>query len=178
MNNTSSTNSGALADDKIPERSDISGPSDLEVLHMQPDSGWPEWLSRELLASFLHENMKPYEDTVEDIERGLDFALHPSEMRGGFILLAHRRGELAGATVFLKTGMKGYVPENLLLFVAVRTDLRSKGIGRFLIERAIEHCEGEVKLHVEYDNPAKRLYERIGFSNKYAEMRLKARSQK
>ena len=31
--------------------------------------------------------------------------------------------------------------------------------------------EGDTKLHVEYDNPAKRLYERLGFENKYAEMR-------
>ncbi|MDK2978441.1 MAG: hypothetical protein PWP52_1155, partial [Bacteroidales bacterium] len=31
----------------------------------------------------------------------------------------------------------------------------------------------DVKLHVEYDNPAKRLYERLGMTTKYAEMRLK-----
>ena len=51
---------------------------------------------------------------------------------------------------------------------------RIVGLGRRIVERAIEHADGDVKLHVEYDNPARRLYERIGFSSKYAEMRYSA----
>ena len=70
-----------------------------------------------------------------------------------------------------RTGMRGYVPENLLLFVAVSPHRRGNNLGRFLIERAIHKAEGNIKLHVEYDNPARRLYERIGFTSKYAEMR-------
>ncbi|MCW8831309.1 MAG: GNAT family N-acetyltransferase, partial [Gammaproteobacteria bacterium] len=42
-----------------------------------------------------------------------------------------------------------------------------------VVERALEEAEGDVKLHVEYDNPAKHLYERLGFTTKYAEMRWK-----
>jgi len=72
----------------------------------------------------------------------------------------------------LHTGMEGYVPKYLLLFVSVAPELRSRGLGRKLIELATSNLDGEVKLHVEYDNPAKRLYERIGFESKYAEMRL------
>lgn len=71
----------------------------------------------------------------------------------------------------LNTGMKGYVPENLLLFVAVSPSMRNRGIGAKLVRKAIEISDGNVKLHVEYENPAKRLYERLGFTNKYAEMR-------
>ena len=46
-----------------------------------------------------------------------------------------------------------------------------RGIGGRLIEHCLGLCNGDVKLHVEYDNPAKRLYERLGFESKYAEMR-------
>ena len=66
-----------------------------------------------------------------------------------------------------------YIPENILVYIAVNSKFRNKGIGRQIVERGIKEADGDVKLHVEYENPAKRLYERIGFTTKYAEMRYK-----
>jgi ribosomal-protein-alanine N-acetyltransferase len=123
------------------------------------------------LAEFLHENMRPYEDTLPDIRRALDYALSAGGSPGGFILAALREHDPVGAIVILNTGMGGYVPEHLLLFVGVRPVDRGQGIGAWLIREALQRCRGQVKLHVEYDNPAKRLYERLGFTTKYAEMR-------
>jgi ribosomal protein S18 acetylase RimI-like enzyme len=122
-------------------------------------------------AGKLHDMLVPFEDTVPEIKNGLDYALDTGGSRGGFILAAMEEDRLAGALVMLNTNMSGYVPENLLLYVAVDSDLRGRGIGTQLIEKAIERCRGNVKLHVEYDNPAKKLYERIGFVSKYADMR-------
>lgn len=123
------------------------------------------------LAEFLHESLKPFDDPVEEILDGLDYALSEEPGRGGFILLATEDGEPVGSVVMLRTGMKGYIPENVLLYVAVRPDMRGRGVGGRIIERSLEEAEGDVKLHVEYENPAKRLYERLGFTSKYAEMR-------
>jgi len=114
--------------------------------------------------------MKPYEDTITDIERAIDFAFSPE--RGGFLMLCQNDEKWAGQLLMLDTGMGGYIPENILLFVTISPEVRGKGIGRKLIEHCIAQCDGDVKLHVEYDNPAKRLYERIGFTTKYAEMRF------
>ncbi|MDO9541711.1 MAG: GNAT family N-acetyltransferase [Kiritimatiellia bacterium] len=136
-------------------------------------AAFPAWIDRPTLVGFLHENLKPYEDTVEDIERGLDYAFSSQPGKGGFVLLAEEDQRLVGALVMLHTGMKGYIPPNLLLFIAVDKHYRSKGIGRKLCAHAIAESKGDVSLHVEYDNPAKRLYERLGFNTKYAEMRLK-----
>jgi len=133
----------------------------------------PSWISRQALTTFLHEHMKPYEDTVVDVRRGLDDALGNRPGPGGFVVLAHLDAHLAGALVMLGTGMQGYIPEHLLLFVAVDRALRNRGIGELLVRSALEHCHGDVKLHVEHDNPAKRLYERLGFVSKYADMRLR-----
>lgn len=119
------------------------------------------------LAVFLHEALAPYNDTLEDIRAGILDGLNG----GGFVLIGEKEGKTAGALVMLRTGMRGYVPENLLLFVAVAKPLRGMGLGRMLVEHALSLAEGGVKLHVEYDNPARRLYERIGFTGKYAEMR-------
>ena len=132
----------------------------------------PEWIDLPALAGFLHENLKPYEDTVADIESGIDYALADQPGRGGFVLLAEQDRRLLGVLVMLRTGMQGYIPPNLLLFVAVDQSRRGKGLGRKLCTSAIAACKGDVCLHVEYDNPAKRLYERMGFGSKYAEMRL------
>ena len=44
-------------------------------------------------------------------------------------------------------------------------------MGSCLVEKALDICTGDVKLHVEYDNPTISLYERYGFTSKYAEIR-------
>ena len=135
------------------------------------ESDIPGWTTRPEIVDYFHETMKPYEDKPQDIERAIDFAFSPD--RGGFLMLCQYDGNWAGQLLMLDTGMGGYIPENILLFVTVSPDMRGKGIGRQLIEHCINQCDGDVKLHVEYENPAKRLYERIGFTSDYAEMRFK-----
>lgn len=143
-----------------------------ELLVVRRDGELPAWLDRSELARFLHDSLKPYEDAIPDIERGLERGLSETPSRGGFVVLAATGERLLGALVMLDTGMSGYIPENLLLFVAVDPATRGQGLGRRIIEHAVAQCDGAVKLHVEYDNPARRLYERLGFTSKYAEMRL------
>ncbi|MBN2574911.1 MAG: GNAT family N-acetyltransferase [Deltaproteobacteria bacterium] len=138
----------------------------------------PSWISRQELATFLHEHMKPYEDTLVDVRRGLDDALGNRPGPGGFVVLARLGTQLTGALVMLGTGMRGYIPEHLLLFVAVDRSLRNRGIGELLVRAAEKRCDGDIKLHVEHDNPAKRLYERLGFVSKYADMRLRKKVPK
>jgi ribosomal protein S18 acetylase RimI-like enzyme len=69
--------------------------------------------------------------------------------------------------------MSGYIPENILVYIAVDNSQRGKGYGKDLMKKAIELSEGDVALHVEKDNPARFLYEKVGFTNPYIEMRYK-----
>jgi ribosomal protein S18 acetylase RimI-like enzyme len=69
--------------------------------------------------------------------------------------------------------MEGYIPENILVYIAVDGSQRGKGIGKTLMQKAISLAQGDIALHVEPDNPARHLYEKLGFTNKYLEMRLK-----
>lgn len=139
----------------------LEGPGDL-----------PESLCLEEVVQFFHHKMRPYHDTVEDVRRGLEYAFSDAEGKGGFVILALDGENLVGGITILHTGMGGYVPEDLLLFVAVEPDRRNQGIGQRLIRAALARTNRAMKLHVEHDNPARRLYERVGFASKYLEMRL------
>lgn len=134
----------------------------------------PAGITRPDLVRFFHESMKPYQDHPEDIDRALGYAFGTAAAprRDGFLVLAIDGPRPLSGLLMLATGMGGYVPANLLLFVATLPELRGRGLGRTVCERALSEVEGDVKLHVEYENPAKRLYERLGFTTKYAEMRL------
>lgn len=145
--------------------------TDLKIHEIHKPEDLPSWLNRDQLAEFLHESLKPYEDTIPDIKRAIAYAFGEDGGQGGFVLVGEINQKPVGALVMLHTGMTGYIPEDILVFIAVAPAGRGKGIGRAIIEHAIAMCPGNVKLHVEYDNPAKRLYERIGFTSKYAEMR-------
>jgi len=78
-----------------------------------------------------------------------------------------------GITIINKLGMNGYISENILEYIAVDEKARGKGIGKKLLQEAIALAEGDIALHVEPNNPAIKLYESLGFTNKYLEMRLK-----
>jgi ribosomal protein S18 acetylase RimI-like enzyme len=65
--------------------------------------------------------------------------------------------------------MKDFIPENILVYIAVDNSQRGKGME--ISTKAISIAEGNIALHVEPDNPAKGLYEKLGFT-KYLEMRL------
>lgn len=132
---------------------------------------FPSWITISGLTEFIYENIKPYEDSFEDTRRAVEIAIDPDHPKGAFILLAEENQNPVGALIMLRTGMKGYIPENILLMVCVHPSTRGKGVGGDIIRKGLELADGDVKLHVEYDNPAKQVYEKIGFTTKYAEMR-------
>ncbi len=129
--------------------------------------------TREEYVDFMFTHLDRFGDPKEDINKSIDYAFSDNDAKGGFLLAAYYEDKLVGGLIMNKTGMAGYIPENILVYVAVDASYRGKGFGGKIIEDSFKHAKGDVKLHVEYDNPAKRLYERIGFANKYAEMRYK-----
>jgi ribosomal-protein-alanine N-acetyltransferase len=124
------------------------------------------------IADFLVINLGAYGDPKDDIIKCLDFALDPKLSTKGFLVIAEKDEEIVGVLVMNKTGMSGFIPENILVYIAVNSNMRGKGIGKQLMDHAITISDGAIALHVEANNPAKMLYERLGFTNKYLEMRL------
>lgn len=132
----------------------------------------PDKEERDQIARFLFDHLQQYGDPVDQIEKAIDYSLGIDNKPGGMIITASEGDQLIAATVINKTGMEGYIPENILVYIATHHDYRGKGVGGQLMESAIRQVEGNIALHVEPDNPAKKLYEKLGFTNKYLEMRL------
>lgn len=130
-------------------------------------------LEKQKIVKFLLEHLDEYGDPKEDIANAIDYAMSSYPLAGGFVLTAEEGDTIFGAVIMNKTGMKGYIPENILVYIAVHHLQRGKGLGKKLMQESLLYAKGDIALHVEPDNPAKYLYAKLGFDNKYLEMRLK-----
>ncbi|MBG0782506.1 MAG: GNAT family N-acetyltransferase [Bacteroidales bacterium] len=129
-------------------------------------------LEKRKIVDFLHQHLEEFGDSKEAIRKAIDYSVGETSVVGGFVIVGSIDGKMAGVVVVNRTGMEDYIPENILVYIAVDAGLRGKGIGKQLMNKAIELSKGNVALHVEPNNPARFLYEKVGFTNKYLEYRL------
>lgn len=127
--------------------------------------------SRDEIADFLYHQLDQYGDTKSAILKCIGYAYGDKPGQDGFILIAHEDEEILGVVIINETNMSEYIPENILVYIAVHKKNRGRGVGKQLMKRTIVATTGDIALHVEPDNPAKFLYEKVGFTNKYLEMR-------
>ncbi|MET3112419.1 ribosomal-protein-alanine N-acetyltransferase [Pedobacter sp. CG_S7] len=130
----------------------------------------PTDLEQNQIVLFLLTQLEEYGDPQHDIEKAIAYALKDNP--GGLVIAAMDGSILTGAVVLNRTGMDSYIPENILVYIATHKNYRGQGIGKDLMRTAIDQSQGNIALHVEPNNPAKNLYEKLGFTNKYLEMRL------
>jgi ribosomal-protein-alanine N-acetyltransferase len=129
-------------------------------------------LQIDTLVSFLEQHLDEYGDKKEDILKSVHYAMSSYNSPGGFVVIVkNETQQIMGATIVNKTGMQGYIPPYILVYIAVHKDGRGLGIGHTIMTMALKEANGDMALHVEPNNPAKRLYEKLGFTNKYLEMR-------
>ncbi|MEZ4938625.1 MAG: GNAT family N-acetyltransferase [Crocinitomicaceae bacterium] len=137
---------------------------------LNKNSGKSEMITSDTVSKFLFQHLDQYGDEIEDIQNAINYVF---EEKGGHILIQFVGDQISGVVVINETGMSGYIPENILVYIAVDLNFRGMGLGKKLMENSIKVCKGDIALHVEKDNPAKHLYENLGFTNPYLEMRLK-----
>ncbi len=133
----------------------------------------PSDQQKKLFIDFLFEHLEQYGDPKQDIEKCIAYALENRASFGGFIVALMDNETLKGVAIVNKTGMGGYIPENILVYIATHNGYRGEGLGKKIMHEIIENTEGDIALHVEANNSAKFLYEKFGFTNPYLEMRLK-----
>ncbi len=142
----------------------------MEFIQVNASTGEHEHYTYERIAGFLATHLEQYGDSIEDILKCIAYV--KDHRRGGNIIIGIDGDKIAGITILNNTGMRSYIPENILVYIAVDSSHRGKGYGKQLMEQAISVTDGSIALHVEPDNPAVHLYSKLGFTNKYLEMRL------
>jgi len=133
----------------------------------------PSEIEKREVVDFLYDNLEQYGDPKKDIQKAIEYSIKEFTSFGGFTMVIKDNNIIVGATVINETGMGGYIPENILVYIATHKQYRGKGLGKTLMQKAIDYSKGDIALHVEANNPAKHLYEKLGFTNPYLEMRLK-----
>lgn len=146
--------------------------TEIQYLLLDPKTGTHEHFTNPRIAQFLHQHLDEFGDAQEHILKAIEYALSSQPGMGGSVLLAIAEGAIVGAVVINDTGMGGYIPEHILVYIATHRNYRGQGLGGKLMDKVMQHTPGAIALHVEPENPAKRLYEKKGFANKYLEMRL------
>lgn len=129
---------------------------------------------RDKVINFLYEHLGQYGDPKSAIAKAIDFAREKNNGLGGKLFISKDKDTINGVVVINYTGMQEYIPENILVYIATHQDYRGQGVGKQLMEAAKENVNGDIALHVEADNPAVKLYEKVGFTKPYLEMRYKS----
>lgn len=135
----------------------------------------PTTSERKKIVDFLFEELGKYGDSKAAISKCVAFALQETPQAvGGFVLICQDDDQrMVGAAIVNETGMTDYIPENILVYIAVDHHSRGKGIGGKLMAKIQEATQGDIALHVDPENPARRLYQRMGFTAPYLEMRYR-----
>lgn len=122
------------------------------------------------IAEFLHAHLEEYGDNISAIHKCIQYV----KDRGGYIFtISTPENKLVGVSIINETGMAEYIPENILVYIAVDKNERGHGYGKQLVAEIMKTVKGDIALHVDFQNaPAIGLYEKLGFKKKYYEMRL------
>src|SRR5690606_17689780 len=91
---------------------------------LNKESGKSELIKNGEVAAFLHKHLEEYGDKVADIQKAIDYIF---DKVGGFVLVQFIDNEMAGVVVVNETGMGGYIPENILVYIAMNKKFRGKG---------------------------------------------------
>ena len=107
------------------------------------------------------------------IREAVEYAVKDKPSFGGFILTVHKDRKIIGTVVANQTGMGGYNPSHIFVFVTLHKSYRKdKKLVQQMMSKAINYADGEIALHVEPDNPALQMYQELGFKAQFLELRL------
>jgi predicted acetyltransferase len=95
-------------------------------------TGQDKIYTNQIVAQFLFTHLEEYGDKVEDILKCTDY-VNPD--KGGNIVVGIDDNKIVGVVILTNTGMKDFIPENILVYIAVDNSQRGKGYGKQLMKQ-------------------------------------------
>ena len=124
------------------------------------------------VVQFLNREIDSCADSEGAILKSVQYAIKDRAGLGGYVFEMFDETETIGVAVVNRTGMEEYMPDNILVYIAIKKNRQKKGYGRKLLSYALDHCEGEVMIHITGDNPSRKFFQKFGFKTQYQEMYL------
>ena len=95
----------------------------------------PDFVEKSEIIDFLFKHLQEFGDPKKDIQKAIDYSLKEFTSFGGFTMVILEDNILVGATVVNQTGMGGYIPENILVYIATHKEYRGRGFGKNLMQK-------------------------------------------
>lgn len=129
---------------------------------------------KQQIVDFLYENLDEHQDNKMNISKAIDHAVGGMVNNGGFVVTAKDAGDIIGAAVLCKTGMEGFMPQNVLTYLAVRNDFRRQEIGTKLMKKVLMFARGEISVQLKaYDQKQTvEFFKKFGFNEKALQLNL------
>ena len=129
-------------------------------------------LEKSKLVNFLGANTENGHYDKHEITMAIECALKERPSLGGFILTVKEKGELLGALVVNTTSMEARNPKHRLSLFAIARTHRHNGVAQHLLTKATQQTNGSLAIQLEPGNGEVSFFEKLGFKEKYVEMRL------
>lgn len=123
----------------------------------------PTELDKHGIIKFVSSQFSSNTNSKENIRKALDYATKERMSFGGFVIVQKWFGEIIGVSIVNHTGMEGYMPENILVYIAVAEQHQNKGLAKEMIQQVLNYAKGEVAVYLRDRNDLIPAFEHLGF---------------
>lgn len=123
----------------------------------------PTELEKHGVIKFVNDFIVDNPSNKENIRKSLEYATKERMSFGGFVIVQKWFGEIVGVSIVNHTGMEGYMPENILTYIAVSDHHKKNGIAKEMIQQVLNYAKGEVAVYLRDRNDLIPAFEHLGF---------------
>lgn len=117
----------------------------------------PSFIEKQQIIDFILLNSNNSDLEENHVLKSIEYATKECQSFGGFVILQKMDGKIVSAAILNQTGMEGYLPENLVVFVAFDNKHKTTELESNLFNYILRHAKGEVAIKVSVDEEYKTL---------------------